>query len=582
MELLLANDIIQLMLNLSQMRDEREIVRGFTEALNERLSGLRLVYSDHEPPDGEAQSLVVATHRNRFGWMSLTGDPAMAPRDTLALVRNAVRMLALVLENHLQARMLKDEKVHLDHQVSRRARELLQTNQRLHQEVEERRKAEEALRRSEEKYRDLFLYSNDAVLVHAPQGRILDANQRACQMLGWPHGELLTKSMSDLIAEDGRAAFANAMAGLAADGQVRYETRLRGAQGRLVEVDVSARPVDRHHAQIKAVMRDVTQWKRTAGELKETRLRLQQLFDNMADGVAIYRAVDNGADFTFVDLNQAAERLTRVTKSEVSGRRVSEVFPYVREMGLLEVLGEVWRTGRSAHHPLTQYQDGRVELWVENYVYKLPSGLVVAIFNDTSERQMALQALALSEERLRLAMEATEDGLWDWNVASGEIVWSPRCYTMLGYRPDEFPMTLDKWFELVHPEDRDRAWQTVQDSMTRQGDSFTIEFRYRAKDGDWRWIVGRGSAVECDADGNLVRAIGTHLDITERKQAEQTIREMSQRFQRLVNGLPEGILVHTGDTIEYVNQAAVQLFGADSPQDLIGTNIFDRVSAGAP
>jgi diguanylate cyclase (GGDEF)-like protein len=128
--------------------------------------------------------------------------------------------------------------------------------------------------------------------------------------------------------------------------------------------------------------------------------RFRELFDNMKSGVAVYEAVDGGNDFVFRDFNRAAENTEQLSKSDVVGRSVLQVFPAVKEFGLFEVFQSVWKDGIPRHHPVSQYKDGRIEGWRENYLYKLPSGEVVAIYDDVTEskkREEEIRILAVTE-----------------------------------------------------------------------------------------------------------------------------------------------------------------------------------------
>ena len=119
--------------------------------------------------------------------------------------------------------------------------------------------------------------------------------------------------------------------------------------------------------------------------IRESGNRFRELFDNMKSGVAVYEAVDGGNDFVLRDFNRAAEETEQISKADVVGRSVLQVFPAVKEFGLFEVLQSVWKDGIPRHHPVSQYKDGRIEGWRENYLYKLPSGEVVAIYDDVTE-----------------------------------------------------------------------------------------------------------------------------------------------------------------------------------------------------
>jgi PAS domain S-box-containing protein len=134
-----------------------------------------------------------------------------------------------------------------------------------------------------------------------------------------------------------------------------------------------------------------------------------------------------------------------------------------------------------------------------------------------------------SEERLRLTLEATNDGIWDWNIPTGAAVFSPRWYTMLDYEPYELPQTYDTWKRLVHPDDADRAAREIKEGIAK-GKGYAIEIRMRTKSGGWRWILTRGGVVERDADGDPIRMVGTHTDITERKTTEQEVRRLNRLY----------------------------------------------------
>ncbi len=130
-------------------------------------------------------------------------------------------------------------------------------------------------------------------------------------------------------------------------------------------------------------------------KIKEERFRL--LFANMASGVAIYRAVNNGEDFEFIDFNKAAQRIEKIHRQNLIGRRVTEVFPGIHDFGLLEVFQRVWQSGEAEHFPIAKYKDNRLHGWRKNFVYKLNSGEIVTIYQDVTEQKLASQELKQSE-----------------------------------------------------------------------------------------------------------------------------------------------------------------------------------------
>ncbi|MBL8487194.1 MAG: PAS domain S-box protein, partial [Rhodocyclaceae bacterium] len=176
-----------------------------------------------------------------------------------------------------------------------------------------------------------------------------------------------------------------------------------------------------------------------------------------------------------------------------------------------------------------------------------------------------------NEERLRLALEGTADGIWDWNLPTGEAWFSPRYYTMLGYEPGEFPASFESWRNIVHPDDVGRAEADIGAYLGGTGESFATEFRCRTRDGRWRWILGRGKVVKRDAAGNPLRLAGSHSDITERREAEEALRFT----QFTVDHASEAIFWFDADgRFTYVNEEAGRMLGYP-PGALVGMGIPD-------
>ena len=152
-------------------------------------------------------------------------------------------------------------------------------------------------------------------------------------------------------------------------------------------------------------------------ELSESERRFRELFENSSSGVAVFESVEDGQDFVFVDVNKAVETIEGVKRSELIGRKVTEAFPGVVELGLLEVLRGVWQTGQSARHPTNYYSDGRSEGWRENSVYKLPSGEIVAVYDDLTASKQAETERKIMEDKLQRAQKMESIGLLAGGVA---------------------------------------------------------------------------------------------------------------------------------------------------------------------
>jgi two-component system, cell cycle sensor histidine kinase and response regulator CckA len=187
-------------------------------------------------------------------------------------------------------------------------------------------------------------------------------------------------------------------------------------------------------------------------------------------------------------------------------------------------------------------------------------------------RKAALAALRESEERLKLTMDATRDGIWDWNVPEDRFYFSPRYFTMVGYEPDAFPHSLDAWRERVHPEDLPEAERAVADHLAGRTPGFRFRFRFRTADGEWRWLMGRGRAVARDESGRPLRIIGTHTDISEQKAAERAFRESERTYRTIFENAQIGLFRSLGEDGVFVvcNDALGRMLGYENGEECAG------------
>ena len=166
----------------------------------------------------------------------------------------------------------------------------------------------------------------------------------------------------------------------------------------------------------------------------------------------------------------------------------------------------------------------RLEMELEAHRQNLEE-LVEARTRELAEKS---EQLRLSEERYAYALDAASDGLWDWDMQTGVSHFNPAYYRMLGYAPDELPdNTLGSWIDLLHPDERDSVSARTRAEFERRG-GYEIEFRMRCKDGSYKWILSRGKIVVRGPDGQPLRAVGTHVDLTARKQLELKLREAKE------------------------------------------------------
>ncbi len=168
--------------------------------------------------------------------------------------------------------------------------------------------------------------------------------------------------------------------------------------------------------------------------------------------------------------------------------------------------------------------------------------MVGALIDITAAKAEKL-ALETTTKRLEMALEATNTGLWDWNLVTDETYFNESWYTMLGYEPNELPMNLDSWKKLCHPEDHLRALDAISEYMRGKTSIYRCDQRLKRKDGSWMWIDDVGKIIEHDDDGNPVRMIGVHIDIEKLKERETLLQLERERVQLFIENIPAAVAV---------------------------------------
>ena len=269
-------------------------------------------------------------------------------------------------------------------------------------------------------------------------------------------------------------------------------------------------------------------------EMHQTQERLQIFSSAVEQGASALILTDFDGRIEYV--NPAFTSITGYQPHEVIGR-----VPFFLQSGKrrLEKIVEMWTTimsGQTWQGELeNKCKDGELR-WVDVTIWPIKNeqgkpSRYAAILEDIHEHRRIQRELERQRSRMNYAFEASNDGIYDVNVAEMKAYLSPRFYTMLGYAPNELPPTFEMVLGLMHPEDLGNFQTTLQQVFDGDVARFDLEFRLRTKKGRWFWVRSRGKIVEHDAAGKPVRLIGTHLDINDHKRFERELEEQKLKAE---------------------------------------------------
>ncbi|MCD6580567.1 MAG: PAS domain S-box protein [Desulfuromusa sp.] len=242
--------------------------------------------------------------------------------------------------------------------------------------------------------------------------KIVWCNQKITDISGYSFEELEGQTTRILYPSDEVFNHLSGVySGLQETGTCAYDTIWRTKNGVDINMHVNAAAIDKEDLSAGVIIAalDISEHKKSQKALEEKEVLYRELFNNMSSGVAIYAVLENGEDFNIEDINLSGSQISRVKLEDVVGKKVSEVFPGIKSMGLFSVFQRVWKTGIPETLPSTQYQDGDFKQWFENYVYKLPSGKIVTIYQDLTEKKMIENAIIKAKEEWEATFDAMSD-----------------------------------------------------------------------------------------------------------------------------------------------------------------------------
>jgi len=441
--------------------------------------------------------------------------------------------------------------------------------------ITEQKKTEERIVQSEKKYRELANSLPQIVYETDEHANFTFVNQASLSLTGYTEEDFKGLNALQTITPVDRArAKNNILKLLQGETITSNEYLMQRKDGSTFPALFHSTPIlhDNKIVGLRGFAIDITEQKQVEGALRESEVRFRELFNRMSSGVVVYEAIDNGGDFIFRDFNLAAERIEKVSRKDILGRRVSEVFPGVKAFGVFEVFQRVWQTGKPEYYPANIYKDERDPgSWRENWVFKLPTGEIVAIYNNITERKKAEEALREGDEKWSSLTGNTNDIIMMVD-SKGIIQYINK--TLPPYTPKE---TIGNTLYEYVPKDHHDIISNSLTKVFKTGESDNYEMSSNIPKIGTIWFSTK--VVPIKHNGEVTDVILISTDITNRKRAEVEIKASEQKLQTVFASSPDPIFSTdlTGNITE-CNQATLDFIGIPSKEELFSTPVLSMLT----
>jgi PAS domain S-box-containing protein len=445
----------------------------------------------------------------------------------------------------------------------------------LKEQMERRERADRAIRESESRYRQIVEGAHDIIFRTDAAGFFSYVNAVAVRVSGYSEKELIGKRFAELV-EPAHKAGTERFYGIQfvkRTPNTYHEYPFVSKSGEVIWLGQQVQLLfdGEQVSGFQAIARDITDRKRAEEALRKSEERLDLAL--------------RGADLGLWDFNiQTGEAFYSARQVEMIGYTPEEPEPQYTWMGKLIHPDDLNRVRKA----FNDHAKGRTPIYEcelrlrhksGEYRWVLSRGKVlewdtqgnpsrvVGTSLDITDRKRVEEALRVSERRLDLALKGADLGMWDYNFQTGEAFVSARRAEMVGYTLEEVEPHFTWWGKQVHPEDLDRVRQAMSDHARGRTPMYECEHRVRHKSGEYTWVLSRGKLVEWDDKGNPARAVGTTMDITDRKRIEEALKESEARFREFAEAVPQLVYeVDARGNIVFVNRAGLAL-GGYKPED---------------
>jgi len=501
-------------------------------------------------------------NKNKNGdlyWESISITPI---QDENKLTTGYLALKEDITEQKNAAKEIIELNANLEVKIDERTAELQQTNNILQQEIEQRKQIEEALSKSEYNYRSVIENVNEVIFKTDENGLWLFLNKSWEEITGFTVEESLGQLFVNYVHPEDRQRNMELFMPLInrekdyCRHQVRYLTKAGGFRW----IEVFARLAVNEFDEITGTygtLNDITERKKAEDELKIEKQRLASIIEGTNVGTWEWNIKTGEIIF-----NERWANILGYSLEEISPISIETwiKFTHPEDLDKSNELLQMHFQGKLAYYTLESRMKHRNGSWI----WVLANGKVNAwdtdgkplvmsgTHLDITERKKAEEELKIEKQRLASFIEGTNVGTWEWNIKTGETKFNERWANILGYSLEEIsPISIETWIKFTHPEDLDKSNELLQMHFQGKLAYYTLESRMKHRNGSWIWVLANGKVNAWDTDGKPLVMSGTHLDITERKKAEEELKIEKQRLASFIEGTNVGTWewnIKTGET----------------------------------
>lgn len=452
--------------------------------------------------------------------------------------------------------------------------------------VTDRIKAQEKIIKAEQHYRALVEHAPDGVVMVGTNNRISYASAAALRMFGYSEQEMSNLNPDDLTHPEDLPAVLNLLNHLLKGdiiGTPMLEYRFMTKKGGWLWIESTFSKLTHSEGNLSIVInfRNISDRKKAELKLKESERKISTLLSNLP-GMA-YQC-KNTPEWTMEYVSNGSLELTGyepdmlINNPELTYGQI--IHPEDREQ-VYSKINNALDEGKQFELEYRIVDKNENVRWVWERGAKVDAdqnniAILEGFITDITQNKKAGEELRNSEKRFDYAMQASSDGIFDWNMKTNQVYFSPGYFSMLGYGYNELPQTFETYLKLLHPEDFERSKVQLADYIAGKTDKNNIEMRFKHKSGHWIWVLFRGDIVEYDENKQPLRLVGTNVDIHERKKAEEALLVEKERAQQYLD--TAGVMLVAFDVshkIILINPKGCEILGYEKEQ-LIGQYWYEK------